>query len=183
MKNIAYLACLLLLTFCGNAATFSGTVENKFGDFIGFTKLTATKSNSSDQIEFTAGRNGTFSVELTDGTWTIDADVIQIAAWGYAPVENYELVIAGENILSDVVLYASEPLLEPEMEIYRSQSGALNLSLNGQGGTRFIVKRSYDLASWHSYYETTTAKGALSTSANAPSDRNTVFYRLTVSLE
>jgi hypothetical protein len=169
MKKMNCIMLLNLIAFSVNAATYSGTVENKFGDFIGFTALTATNTETSEEIEFPAGRSGTFAVELSEGTWIIEADSTQIAEWGYAQLSGYELTILGSDFAQDVVLYASEPLQEPKLEIYRNQFGTLRLSLNGQGGTRFIVERSYDLKSWHSYYETTTAKGGLTTSANAPS--------------
>jgi hypothetical protein len=165
------------------AATFTGTVENKFGDFIGFTNLTATNQETSEKIEFSAGRSGTFAVELSDGSWRLDADPIQLGEWGYAPLSDYELSVSGDDISRDIILFASEPLQVPKIEIFKNQFGNLSLSLDGQGGTRFIVERSYDLESWHSYYETTTAKGRLTTSANAASYQTTVFYRLTATAE
>lgn len=179
MKKINIILWLNLIVLSLSGAIFSGTVENKFGDFIGFTELTAMNVDTSEKIEFIAGRNGTFSVELSDGTWIIEADSNLIGEWGYAPLSGYELTITGSDLEQNLVLHASEPLKEPNLRIYRNQFGALSLSLNGQGGTRFIVERSYDLKSWHSYYEGTTAKGGLTISANAPSHRTRVFYRLT----
>jgi hypothetical protein len=122
-------------------------------------------------------------VQLSEGTWTIGADATQIGEWGYAQLSNYEVTILDSDITQDIVLYASEPLQEPKLEIYINQFGTLSLSLNGQGGTRFIFERSYDLKSWHSYYEGTTAKGGLTISANAPSNQTTVFYKLTATTD
>jgi hypothetical protein len=37
MKKLNYIMLLSIIGLSVNAATFSGAVENKFGDFIGFT--------------------------------------------------------------------------------------------------------------------------------------------------
>lgn len=183
MKLKNYLIVLNLIGLSLNAATFSGVVENKFGDFIGYTELTATNVDTSEVVAFTAERDGLFSVELSNGSWIIETDISQTEEWGYAALSDYELVVDSDDITQNIILNAREPLDEPEIEIYKNQFGALSLLLLGQGGTRFIVERSYNLEDWHSYHESTTAKGGLTISANAPSHQRRVFYRLTATTE
>ena len=159
-------------------------MRNKFGNFIGYTSLTATQSDTGDQITFTAGRGGGFSVTLSDGIWTITTDSEQTWAWGYGPLDNYQVTVSGDiGIRQDIVLYAREPLAPPTVEIYMRVFGDLGLTITGQGGTRLTVERSYDLKSWHTYLHTTLAKPGLSTNAGAPANYAAGFFRAWASTE
>ncbi len=161
------------------AADYSGTVSNKFGDWIGETSLVATNPATGQSVPFTASQGGKFIVSLSSGTWTIMVDAEQVGGWGYAPLDNYQVTIEeGSNLQQGIVLFAREPLDPPRLAFSIQPDGSFRFDLRGQGGTRLILQRSSDLRTWHDYHSTSIAKPGLTFSTNNYLNWSTMYFRL-----
>jgi hypothetical protein len=186
MKIVIFLSIICLLTHILGAATFSGVVENKFGQFIGFTALTATKQSTGEVVDFEGSRNGSFSVELLNGTWTITADTQQIAEWGYGPLDTYEIEIDGSDILQNIILLASEPLQTPSISFELDlEADRITYKVKGQGGTRVTLYASSNLQTWSPIMSSTvraTGSGFTSTTPNNFSSYK-MFFKVVATTE
>ena len=181
MKAILAILVLGYLSapLCATAADYSGTVSNKFGDFIGYTSLVATNAATGQSVPFTADRGGEFMVSLSSGTWTIKVDAEQVGEWGYAPLDNYRVTIdEGTNLQRGIVLFAREPLDAPELTFSIQVRDVFRFDMRGQGGTRLILQRSSDLKTWYDYYSISIAKPGSTFSINNSENWSTMFFRL-----
>ncbi|MEX2607607.1 MAG: carboxypeptidase-like regulatory domain-containing protein [Kiritimatiellia bacterium] len=167
------------------AKEFSGSVRNKFNNFIGYTSLVATKDVTGEQIAFAADRGGDFSVTLSEGTWTITADKDQISEWGYASLEDYQIIIEeGIPLTQNIILYARTPLEPPHLIInFNIKDKSITYILKGQGGTRMTIFKSTDLDSWTPIYSRATAKGQLSYGTSYSYSLSPVFFKIVSSTE
>jgi len=169
----------LAAPLCAAAAVFSGTVTNKYGDWIGDTSLVATNPATGQSVPFTASRSGEFIVSLSSGKWTIKVDADQVGDWGYAPLDNYQVTIEDDsNLQQGIVLFAREPLDAPQLAFSVQPGGVFRFDMRGQGGTRFILQRSSDLRTWHDYFSTSIAKPGLTYSINNSENWSKMFFRL-----
>jgi len=162
MRASALFLPVFLSALCANAATFSGTLKNKFGFGIDIVKLTATKSDTVEQVDFYSGSLGEFSVELSTGTWTITGDPAKIDLRGFAPLESFEVLIQPTGTTQDIILFAKEPLIPPRIEIwdYDLPRNSLRLHIEYQGGTRITAYRSSDFQEWTPVYSSVHLSGA-----------------------
>jgi len=162
MKASTWFLSLFLSVVCADGATFSGILKNKFGFGIDIVKLTATKSDTGEQVDFYSGSQGEFSVQLSAGTWTITGDPAKIDLRGFAPLESFEVLIQPAGTTQDIILFAKEPLIPPRIEIwnYDLQQNSLRLHIEYQGGTRITAYRSNDLEEWTPVYSSVHLSGA-----------------------
>jgi hypothetical protein len=162
MKASSLFLSVFLSVLCADGSTFSGTLKNKFGFGIPIVQLTATKSDTGEQVSFYSGSQGEFSVQLSAGTWTITGDAAKIDLRGFAPLENYEVLIPFAGTTQDIVLFAKEPLIPPRIEIwsYDLQQNSLRLHIEYQGGTRITAYRSDDFQEWTPVYSSAHLSGA-----------------------
>ncbi|MCC5843809.1 MAG: carboxypeptidase regulatory-like domain-containing protein [Verrucomicrobia bacterium] len=185
MKKIYIYIIILFLLPRGFAIEFSGSVRNKFNNFIGFTSLVATKAETGEQTSFSADRSGNFSVTLSEGTWAITADTDQISEWGYAPLEDYLIILEeGIPLVQNIILHARTPLEPPHLSVdFNIEDKRITYRFNGQGGTRMTILRSTDLNSWTPVFSIPTAKGQLSYGTSYSYSPGSVFFKIVASTE
>lgn len=159
------------------ATTFSGSLETKQEAVVAFCTLNAQKMGSEESVQFQTSRSGGFSVELTEGTWTVTADVTQIEAWGFSQLEGITVPMTGSTPASmKIILHASQPLRIPTLKFNRTAGGTMSFVVNGQGGTRVTIYSSTDMKNWTSYYSRPITTTGYSYSVTNKSDRHRKRY-------
>jgi hypothetical protein len=163
-----------------HGGTYSGTLKTKQGRFLADMILQATREGTGEVVSFVVTRTGTFSAELSDGTWAITADSAALAKLGLAPFPGASVTMSGGgNQSANLVLHATEPLWTPTMEFSRSTTGTLTFKIKGQAGTRVTIYSSTDLNTWSTFDSITVAStlGHTLTFGNPPGNYTKRYFK------
>ena len=176
-----YIIAILLVWMVGaissQATTVSGIITNRHGFGIHDILITATQTGDSSHIITTnAGYGGPYSIELPEGSWTLELDPVQLGEWGYQPF-SAEIVVPDTNsIVFNMVPLPIEPPIPPALSL--SVAGDhFTLRVVGGGDRVFRVERSIHLESWSNFASTCTDNGRVDFGSNiiAPYTNRAMF--------
>jgi len=162
MKNIiAILLCWMTSAISSQAVTISGVVSNRHGLGIHDILITAAQvGGTSHTITTNAGYGGPYSIELPEGSWTLELDPVQLGEWGYQPFVT-EIEVSGSGpITTNLVPMPIEPPIPPALSL-RVNEDRWNLLVDGGGDRMFRVDQSLDLISWTPWGSNCTDNGEI----------------------
>ena len=158
---IAIILCWMTSAISSPAVTISGVVSNRHGLGIHDILITATQvGDTSHTITTNAGYGGPYSIELPEGSWTLELDPVQLGEWGYQPFVT-EIEVSGSGpITTNLVPLPIEPPIPPALSL-RVNGDRWNLLVDGGGDRMFRVDQSWDLISWTPWGSNCTDNGEI----------------------
>ena len=149
------------------ATTVSGMITNRHGYCISEILITATKVGDTNQVITTYVEYGeSYSIELSEGSWTLEIDPVQLSKWGYQPFITEVEVTDTNPVTVNMVPLPIEPPIQPTLSIRVTDSifpneDLFHLFVDGGGDRVFRVERSTNLTSWSFYDSACTDNGEI----------------------
>ena len=170
-KEMKYIIAILLCWMAGAisswATNVSGMITNRHGYCISEILVTATKVGDTNQVITTFVEYGeSYSIELSEGSWALEIDPVQLNEWGYQSF-NTEIEITDTNpVTFNMVPLPIEPPIPPTLSIRVTATQfvdtyAFHLLVVGGGDRVFRVERSTNLTSWSFYDSSCTDNGRI----------------------
>lgn len=164
-------------------AELSGNLEEPYGKALKDMTLRAQLGEAGEVREVVTGRRGDYSIELSDGIWTITADPIELAKLGLDQFEDVTVHVgSGAPISLDLTLHPTLPLWTPTLVYTQDADGKETFSVKGQAGTLVTIRSSVSLEEeWRSVYGASIATSGFSHTRSGHDLPPSQFYRLEAS--